>query len=73
MPDDATMIAITVNGESQTIPLGQSVADLLRDLGRDPRVLAVERNQSLVPRKTHDEAVLVAGDQIEIVTLVGGG
>jgi sulfur carrier protein len=38
-----------------------------------PRYLAVERNFELVPRGNHAECVLHEGDQLEIVTLVGGG
>jgi len=67
------MITITVNGEEQSHPEGSTVADLLAALQHNPRYLAVERNQHLVPRGQHAGCVLEAGDQIEIVTLVGGG
>lgn len=66
-------IEITVNGEVQRVPAGITVAQLLEHLGKQPRYLAVERNQSLVPRTQHAECVIFAEDQIEIVTLVGGG
>ena len=66
-------IAISVNGEPQTVPAGSTIADLLIALDRDPRVLAVERNLELVRRKHHSETALAAGDALEIVTLVGGG
>lgn len=66
-------IQVTINGEIQSIPEGTTVASLLRDMGKEPRYLAVERNQELVPRVQHAECVLLPQDQIEIVTLVGGG
>jgi len=38
-----------------------------------PRFVAVEVNQELAPRVGHENHVLHDGDQVEIVTLVGGG
>lgn len=64
---------ISVNGELRQIESGCTVAALLEELKLQPRYLAVERNQELVPRATHAACVLQPGDCIEIVTLVGGG
>ena len=64
---------ILINGEPRQIEVGCSVAMLLEELKLQPRYLAVERNQQLVPRATHAACVLQPGDRIEIVTLVGGG
>ncbi len=64
---------IQLNGETREVPEGMTVADLLRELKLDPRFLAVERNFTLVPRKEHADCVLQPSDQLEIVTLVGGG
>ena len=50
-----------------------SIADLLRLLGRDPRLLAVEVNEAVVPRGDHAAYILGDADRVEIVTLVGGG
>lgn len=66
-------IDVTINGEHRRIPEGSTVATLLRDLGKEPRYLAVERNLELVPRSRHADCVLLPQDRIEIVTLVGGG
>ena len=49
------------------------MAELLAQLSLKPRFVAVERNLQIVPRAEHDECVLQPGDQLEIVTLVGGG
>lgn len=67
------MPTIVVNGESRATQDGQTVAELLRELGLDPRQVAVERNREIVPRAEHGQAVLANGDQLEIVTFVGGG
>ncbi len=66
-------IEVTINGESLSVPEGTTVASLLRELGKEPRYLAVERNMELIPRAQHGGCVLSPKDQIEIVTLVGGG
>jgi len=64
---------INVNGEVVEVPEGTTIAALLEQRGLSPRYLAVERNLELVPRQQHSECILQAGDQLEIVTLVGGG
>jgi thiamine biosynthesis protein ThiS len=64
---------IVLNGESRPTSERQSVADLLRELGLDPRVVAVERNREIVPRAQHGQTLLADGDQLEVVTFVGGG
>jgi len=42
-------------------------------LGLDAPRLAVEVNRTLVPRALHAALRLADGDQVEIVTFVGGG
>ena len=37
------------------------------------KFVAVERNRDVVPQSRHAETVLAAGDELEVVTLVGGG
>lgn len=64
---------LTVNGQPRELAEGTTIADLLAELGLDPRTLAVERNLDLVPRAQHAETQLADGDRVEVVTLVGGG
>ena len=66
-------ISITVNGELLSAKAAWTVADLLLELDVNNRYCAVERNRELIPREEHHLCRLQAGDQIEIVTLVGGG
>ena len=49
------------------------MADLLRELELEPGRVAVERNRGVVPRATHSATKLQAGDELEVVTFVGGG
>ena len=62
-----------VNGQPREVAEHITVADLLADLDVEPRHVAVEVNQQLVPRTQHAQRELAAGDHLEIVTLVGGG
>ena len=64
---------ITVNGEVREVSDGICVAELLAEMSLEPRRVAVECNKQLVPRAKHPETILAEKDQLEIVTLVGGG
>jgi sulfur carrier protein len=64
---------VLVNGSERECAPGTTVAQLLSALGFAGAAVAVERNQRLVPRAEHARTVLVEGDRLELVTLVGGG
>ncbi len=64
---------IIVNGESHEIEEAATIKDLLTQLNLSSRYVAVERNLVLVPRAEHESCRLEQNDQLEIVTLVGGG
>jgi thiamine biosynthesis protein ThiS len=64
---------VTLNGQIEELPEGITIAQLLERLELPTDLVAVERNQSVVPRRFFAECQLAAGDNIEIVTLVGGG
>jgi sulfur carrier protein len=69
--DDA--IEIAVNGVTQKIPRGTTVARLILELGLGNRRVAVERNREVVPRDRHATCELMPGDRLELVAFVGGG
>jgi thiazole synthase len=66
-------VIITLNGERREVPGPLSLAELLRHLGVRAEHVAVEVNRDLVTRSRHAETVLAEGDELEVVTLVGGG
>jgi thiamine biosynthesis protein ThiS len=68
-----TGVDIICNGEPRRVAPGATVADLLAELERPAKQVAVELNQELAPRGRHAELVLQAGDRVEIFTFVGGG
>ncbi len=64
---------ITVNGKDRQIEAELSVRGLLDEMGVRVESVAVERNGTIVPRGTFVEAALEEGDDVQIVTFVGGG
>ncbi len=64
---------IMINGQWKDDNEAASVADLLKGLSLDPLRVAVEINKRIVRRANYAATRLAENDQIEIVTLVGGG
>ena len=50
-----------------------TVAQLIEQLQLAGKRIAVEINQDIVPRSTHANTLLRAGDKVEIVHAIGGG
>ena len=67
------MIQITVNGKDVQIESPMTVEQLLDTVDVPPNYLAVEVNAEVVPREEYTEVTVAAGDNVEVVTLVGGG
>jgi thiamine biosynthesis protein ThiS len=67
------ILEIVLNGEARQLAEGATVLDLLSELGRDPRTVAVERNGDIVRRPDYGATVLAAGDRLEVVHFVQGG
>ena len=66
-------IQIVVNGDERRVPTGQSITDLLGDLGLHPRMIVVEHNREILDREKFSETELHEGDALELVHFVGGG
>ena len=66
-------VRVRVNGEERELPDGASVADLIEALELRPELVAVELNRVIVRREVRALTKLSDGDQVELVTLVGGG
>ena len=67
------MLEVTINGETHSLADGTTIKRMLETLELSGEGVAVEVNRSIVPRRTHREALLGDGDEVEIVTFVGGG
>jgi thiamine biosynthesis protein ThiS len=66
-------VQITYNGQQQEVRDSTTIAQLLADLKLTPKLVAVEVNREVVSRRLHESHVLQHGDEVEVVTLVGGG
>jgi len=68
-----TTIAIELNGRKREVREGETVAELVAELELRPGMVAVEVNGVLVTRERRESTILRAGDQVEMVTIMGGG
>jgi sulfur carrier protein len=66
-------VRVVINGESQRVPEGVTVAALVTQLGLNQRRIAVEVNREILPREQYLAHTLAEGDHVEIVHFVGGG
>jgi sulfur carrier protein len=64
---------IIVNGDARDTSAGETVEDLLRELGLNAGRVAIERNLDILPRPQWAATRLAEGDRYEIVQFVGGG
>ncbi len=64
---------LQLNGQPREFPAPLSIRSLLQAMGLGERRVAVEVNQSIVPRSRHDQHLLDEGDQVEIIQAIGGG
>ncbi len=62
-----------VNGKDIELKSGMTLAEFLAAHNYRAELVAVERNGQIVPRAEFGAAVLTEGDELEIVSFVGGG
>ena len=65
-------MTIKVNGQDHEIADGTTVTQLIQQHNLTPQKVAIELNRRLIRTEKYD-TVLKSGDEIEIVTFVGGG
>lgn len=65
-------ITIHLNGEKRRVE-ATTVEELIRELGLERRMIAVERNLEVVPKSAYASTMLHDGDRIEVVHMIGGG
>lgn len=63
---------VKVNG-NQTDYDGKTMTEILDILKYDPKRVAVELNENILPKAKYGDTVLKDGDTVEIVGFVGGG
>lgn len=65
-------MTIRVNGAERDVPDGQTLRALVESHQLKPEKVAIELNRRLARADAYDLA-LKPGDEVEIVTFVGGG
>lgn len=63
---------VKVNGQEQELAEGTTLRQLVESFNLIPEKVALELNRRLARREKYD-LPLKAGDEVEIVTFVGGG
>ena len=71
--DSAAQVNVQVNGKPQTCAPNTPLPDFLQQQGMNPRLVAVEYNGEILHRQFWESTVMETGDQLEVVTIVGGG
>ena len=65
-------MVIKLNGENYTTE-AETVGILLKEIDIIPGRVAVELNLTIIKRDRYDETLLHDGDELEVVSFVGGG
>jgi sulfur carrier protein len=65
-------MTVKVNGQDRDVADGTTVLALIAQHNLTPQKVAVELNKRLIRTEKYD-TLLKAGDEVEIVTFVGGG
>ena len=63
---------LTINGKEYELNC-KTVLEALTELGYTEQRVAVELNESIVPKDQYSSTVLYEGDHLEVVRFVGGG
>ena len=63
---------VKINGEELNVA-GKTISEYLATTNYDPTRIAVERNGDIVYKSQYGETMLQNGDNVEVVSFVGGG
>lgn len=63
---------VKINGKDVDAA-GKTISEYLQATNYDPRTIAVERNEEIIPKSKYDEVMIEDEDVIEVVSFVGGG
>ena len=64
---------ILVNGEKISLPEDSNIEDLIVHLGYQNQRIAIEINESIIPKSNHSFFLLKDLDKVEVINAVGGG
>ncbi len=64
---------ITINGNEKELEEGISIQGMLEALNNQSKMIVIEKNLEIVPKESFVQTYLKDGDNIEIISFVGGG
>ena len=64
---------IIVNDEKIELPYNSNIEDLVIHLGYQNQRIAIEINESIIPKSNHSKYLLKNQDKVEVINAVGGG
>lgn len=64
---------LKINGKDSPAAAGKSLAEYLDGSNYDVKRVAAEINGAVVPKSRYADVTLKDGDEVEIVSFVGGG
>ena len=64
---------ILVNSKKISLPEDSNIEDLIVHLGYQNERIAIEINESIIPKSNHSSFLLQDLDKVEVINAVGGG
>lgn len=64
---------ILINGENQVFDDEITILTMLKQSGLTGKRIAVELNESIVPKSRHVDTIIHEDDKVEIIHAIGGG
>ena len=64
---------IIVNGEEISLPEHSNIHDLIAQLGYSNKRIAIEINETIIPKSKHQSHLLESLYRVEVINAVGGG
>ena len=64
---------ILVNSKKISLPEDSNIEDLIAHLGYQNQRIAIEINESIIPKSNHSYFLLKNLDKVEVINAVGGG
>lgn len=64
---------VKINGKQEDITPPMSLVDLLGYLEMSGKRVAIELNQTIIPRSQHLTTFLQEGDEVEVIQAIAGG
>ena len=64
---------IIVNGEKFVFPNSLNIEELIDYLGFQNQRIALEVNETIIPKSNHSTYTLSNNDRVEVIKAVGGG